>query len=109
MSEENYKEKYEELKKEYDKLYDLCESLINGMKDKNRDLRITQFLLEEHTKHNARGAGRKSKFSLAEIIHMKILYERGKSTREIAKEFNCSHSTVYKLIMKQKGSSKNDL
>ena len=109
MSEENYKEKYEELKKEYDKLYDLCESLINNIKDKNRDLRITQFLLEEHTKHNARGAGRKSKFSLVEVIHMKILHERGKSMREIAKEFNCSHSTVSKLITKQKRKAKNDL
>ena len=102
MSEENYKEKYEELKKEYDKLYNLCARLIDKIEYK-------EFLLEERTKHNARGAGRKSKFSLGEIINMKILYERGKSTREIAKQFNCSHSTVYKLIMKQQKSSKNDL
>ena len=102
MSEESYKEKYEELKKEYDKLYHICARLIDKIEYK-------EFLLEEYTKHNARGAGRKSKFSLSEIIHMKILHERGQSTREIAKQFNCSHSTVYKLITKQKENSKNDL
>ena len=109
MSEENYKEKYEELKKEYDKVYNLCERLINEMKYKNMNLREYEFLLGEYTKHNARGAGRKSKFSLVEVIHMKILHERGKSMREIAKVFNCSHSTVSKLITKQKRKAKNDL
>ena len=109
MSEENYKEKYEELKKEYDKLYNLCEKMLDDIRYKNTRLKEYEFLLGEHTKHNARGAGRKSKFTDAEIIHMKILHERGESTREIAKKFNCSHSTVNKLIKKQRKSSKNDL
>ena len=59
-------------------------------------------LLLEKNKHNGRGAGRKPKFSKAEIIGMKMLYERGKSTREIAKIYNCSHVTVNKLINEQK-------
>ena len=53
------------------------------------------------TKHNARGAGRKSKFSQTEIDEMILLKEQGKSTRKIAEIYNCSHVTVNKLINEQ--------
>ena len=106
MSEVNYKEKYEELKKEYDQLYDLCERMLDGIRHRNTKLKQYELMLEEHNKHNARGAGRKPKFSKADIIGMKKFYEHGKSTREIAKIYNCSHVTVNKLINEQKETLK---
>ena len=50
------------------------------------------------TAHNSRGAGRKSKFSDVDIESMKFYRLQGKTTREIAELYGCSHVTVSKLI-----------
>lgn len=79
---------------------------MNELKYKYKILEDKYNNLLEKTKHNARGAGRKSKFSQADIIGMKIFKERGRSTREIAKIYNCSHVTVNKLINEHEKTSK---
>ena len=74
---------------------------MNELKYKYKILEDKYNNLLEKTKHNARGAGRKSKFSQSEIDEMILLKEQGKSTRKIAEIYNCSHVTVNKLINEQ--------
>ena len=100
MNELKYKykileDKYNTVIKYYYTLLEENEKMLAEYKD-----------LLEKTKHNARGAGRKSKFSQADIIGMKIFKEKGRSTREIAKIYNCSHVTVNKLINEHEKTSK---
>lgn len=52
-------------------------------------------------KHNERGAGRKPKFTDAEVQSMKMYKLQGKSYRAIADLFNCSVGTIHKLINEQ--------
>ncbi|MGL5713060.1 MAG: helix-turn-helix domain-containing protein [Paraclostridium sp.] len=49
-------------------------------------------------KHNARGAGRKSKFTDDQIEEIKSLREDGNTIKEIASRFNCSVGLIHKLI-----------
>ena len=51
--------------------------------------------------HNERGAGRKRKFTSAEIKQIKQMYAEGHSMREIAKNMSCSAGLVCKLINEQ--------
>ena len=48
--------------------------------------------------NNARGAGRKSKLSDAQIDDIKKLREDGNTIKEIASRYDCSVGLVYKLI-----------
>lgn len=71
--------------------------------DSSKDMGISKdkligSILINHMKSNPRGAGRKSIFTEEDILNILSLHELGKSYRDIAKQFNCSHSTVHKLI-----------
>lgn len=48
--------------------------------------------------HNARGAGRKAKFTGAEIEQIKMMRAGDKTIREIAEYMNCSAGLVHKII-----------
>ena len=48
--------------------------------------------------HNARGAGRKAKFTDCQVDEIKRLRESGNTINEIAKVFNCSVGLIHKLI-----------
>ena len=52
-------------------------------------------------KHNERNAGRKKQFGEAYKLAMKSYKANGMSYRQIAKIYNCSVATVYKLINEQ--------
>ena len=52
-------------------------------------------------KRGARGAGRKQQFGETHKQMMKHYHSLGKSYREIAKMYDCSHVTVSKLINDQ--------
>ena len=56
--------------------------------------------LEVKYNRNIRGAGRKSKFNEQQknLIYMYSL--QGKTTRELAKMFNCSNGTIHNIINK---------
>ena len=55
-------------------------------------------LQEDVDKHNARGAGRKSRFSDDQIEEIKSLREDGSTIKEIATRFECSVGLIHKLI-----------
>ncbi|MGL5439748.1 MAG: helix-turn-helix domain-containing protein [Filifactoraceae bacterium] len=48
--------------------------------------------------HNARGAGRRAKFSDAQVDEIKSLREDGSTIKEIATRFECSVGLIHKLI-----------
>ncbi|CAI3550535.1 hypothetical protein [Clostridium neonatale] len=56
------------------------------------------FLKDEIRRLKSRGAGRKPKFNLYQILNIKNARNQGKSYREIAETYNCSVSLVHKLI-----------
>lgn len=47
---------------------------------------------------NERNAGRKNKFNKEQIKQIQLERSKGKTIRNIAKEFNCSAALVHKLI-----------
>lgn len=49
-------------------------------------------------RHNARGAGRRAKFSDAQVEEIKKLREDGSTIKEIASRFECSIGLIHKLI-----------
>lgn len=49
-------------------------------------------------KHNERGAGRKAKFTTADIVYMKKYKDSGMTYRQIADLYHCGAGTVHKLI-----------
>lgn len=68
---------------------------IKRLDDENKRLK------EELSKlkvHNSRGAGRKKDYGDAHKLAMMSYRANGMSYREIAKIYNCSVATVYKLI-----------
>lgn len=69
-------------KRDYDKLVAEVEQLREQLK----------------SKHNERGAGRKSKFSDLEICEMKDYKDQGYTYKHIAEIFKCSVGLVHKLI-----------
>lgn len=75
-------DKYSKLQEEYDYLYKCYFTILE----------------EGKSKHNERGAGRKATFTNEDVELMKMYSLQGKSTRDIAKIFDCSHTTVNKLI-----------
>ena len=48
--------------------------------------------------HNARGAGRKPKFTSKQVEEIKAMRASGESIKSIAKEMNCSVGLVHNLI-----------
>ena len=48
--------------------------------------------------HNARGAGRKAKFTDDQVDEIRRLREDGNTIKEIAKRYNCSVGLIHKLI-----------
>ena len=49
-------------------------------------------------RHNARGAGRRARFSDAQVDEIKKLREDGSTIKEIASRFECSVGLIHKLI-----------
>ena len=48
--------------------------------------------------HNARGAGRKAKFTDDQVDEIRRLREDGNTIKEIANRYNCSVGLIHKLI-----------
>lgn len=97
LMEENYKLKKEvqensRLKKQVQKLKSEQKKIIEEYKENNNVQKIK----------NERGAGRKSKFTDAQIEKILKDREAGTSIRNIAKFYNCSVGLVHKIINEHK-------
>ena len=86
---DNLKEEIKQLKKEN----------IEYVKALNEYKNLSRI---EPQKRNARGAGRKPKFSKEDIIGMEIMKENGSTYQQIADEYNTSKVTVIKYLKKKK-------
>ena len=118
---ENYDLKIEELNKKIDCLNDIIARLearnnrleqeVNKYRDdylyyfdkyaelKDKDFKRTLDDLKKGSlKHNARGAGRKSKFTDNQIEEIKKMRTEGSTIKEIAIKYNCSVGLIHKLI-----------
>ena len=78
---------------------------IKFLEQKNKSLETTikhneniQKLINENKPRNARGAGRKSKFTDQEKETMKMYRIQGKTIKEISEMYNCSVGLIHKLI-----------
>ena len=67
-------------------------------KDFKRTVEDLDGIKKNSFKHNARGAGRKSRFTDAQIEEIKSLREDGNTIKEIATRFECSVGLIHKLI-----------
>ena len=56
--------------------------------------------------HNARGAGRKAKFTDDQVDEIRRLREDGNTIKEIANRYNCSVGLIHKLINEKKRGGK---
>ena len=79
----------------YKSICKLQDKKIKDLKDENERLKKE---LDKLKAHNARGAGRKSKFSENEIYEMKDYKDQGYTYGQIADIFKCSVGLVHKLI-----------
>ena len=118
---ENYDLKIEELNKKIDCLNDIIARLearnnrleqeVNKYRDdylyyfdkyaelKDKDFKRTlDDLRKGSLKHNARGAGRKSKFTDNQIEEIKKMRTEGSTIKEIAIKYKCSVGLIHKLI-----------
>ena len=86
---EKYRKDYLNYFDEYAKLRD---------KDFNRNLEEINNLNKNSLIHNARGAGRKAKFTDDQVDEIRRLREDGNTIKEIAKRYNCSVGLIHKLI-----------
>ncbi len=86
---DNLKEEIKQLKKEN----------IEYVKALNEYKNLSRI---EPQKRNARGAGRKPKFSKEDIIGMEIMKENGSTYQQIAEEYKTSKVTVIKYLKKKK-------
>ncbi|HBF3596704.1 hypothetical protein MO293_18430 [Clostridioides difficile] len=98
---------HSELYFEYKKLVgiDSYELEIEQLKEKIVSLNKTISKLEQEVseyrgllKHNARGAGRKVKFTDEQVNEIKKLNVEGKTIKEIADVYSCSVGLIHKLI-----------
>ena len=71
------------------------EQEVNKYKDFKRNL---DDLKKGVLIHNARGAGRKAKFTDKQIEEIRRLREDGNTIKEIANRYNCSVGLIHKLI-----------
>ncbi|MGL5711571.1 MAG: helix-turn-helix domain-containing protein [Paraclostridium sp.] len=86
---ERYREDYLYYHGEWSKLMD---------KDFKRTLEDIEGLKKNSFNHNARGAGRRVKFTDTQIEEIKKLREDGSTIKEIATRFECSVGLIHKLI-----------
>ena len=101
----SYEVEIEELKKKIDCLNDIIARLearnnrleqeVNKYKDFKRNL---DDLKKGVLIHNARGAGRKAKFTDDQVDDIRRLREDGNTIKEIANRYNCSVGLIHKLI-----------
>ena len=89
-------EDVEKYKKDY--LYYFNEYLKLKDKDFKRNLDEMDQLKKNSLMHNARGAGRKAKFTDDQVDEIRRLREDGNTIKEIAKRYNCSVGLIHKLI-----------
>lgn len=104
-ADKSYEVEIEELNKKIDCLNDIIARLearnnrleqeVNKYKDFKRNL---DDLKKGVLIHNARGAGRKAKFTDKQIEEIRRLREDGNTIKEIAKRYNCSVGLIHKLI-----------
>ena len=67
-------------------------------KDFKRTMEDLDGIKKNSFKHNARGAGRRARFSDAQVEEIKSLREDGNTIKEIATRFECSVGLIHKLI-----------
>ena len=104
-ADKSYEVEIEELNKKIDCLNDIIARLearnnrleqeVNKYKDFKRNL---DDLKKGVLIHNARGAGRKAKFTDKKIEEIRRLREDGNTIKEIANRYNCSVGLIHKLI-----------
>ena len=104
-ADKSYEVEIEELNKKIDCLNDIIARLearnnrleqeVNKYKDFKRNL---DDLKKGVLTHNARGAGRKAKFTDKQIEEIRRLREDGNTIKEIANRYNCSVGLIHKLI-----------
>ena len=104
-ADKSYEVEIEELNKKIDCLNDIIARLearnnrleqeVNKYKDFKRNL---DDLKKGVLIHNARGAGRKAKFTDKQIEEIRRLREDGNTIKEIANRYNCSVGLIHKLI-----------
>ena len=104
-ADKSYEVEIEELNKKIDCLNDIIARLearnnrleqeVNKYKDFKRNL---DDLKKGVLIHNARGAGRKAKFTDKQIEEIRRLREEGNTIKEIANRYNCSVGLIHKLI-----------
>ena len=79
----------------YNSICKVQDQKIKDLEDENERLKRE---LDKLKSHNARGAGRKSRFSEIEIYEMKDYKDQGYTYGQIADIFKCSVGLVHKLI-----------
>ena len=104
-ADKSYEVEIEELNKKIDCLNDIIARLearnnrleqeVNKYKDFKRNL---DDLKKGVLIHNARGVGRKAKFTDKQIEEIRRLREDGNTIKEIANRYNCSVGLIHKLI-----------
>lgn len=97
---ERRNKKLEEDVKKYrkDYLYYFDEYAKLRDKDFKRTLEDIDQLKKNSLMHNARGAGRRAKFTDDQVEEIKKLREEGNTIKEIASRYNCSVGLIHKLI-----------
>ena len=93
---ERLEEDVEKYRKDY--LYYFNEYLKLKDKDFKRNLDEMDQLKKNSLMHNARGAGRKAKFTDDQVDEIRMLREDGNTIKEIANRYNCSVGLIHKLI-----------
>lgn len=86
-------------RKDYLYYYDKYAELKD--KDFKRTLEDLEKLKKNSLMHNARGAGRKSKFTDSQINEIKKLRANGDTIKDIANKYNCSVGLIHKIINKR--------
>ena len=97
---ERLEEDVEKYRKDYLYYFDEYSKLRD--KDFNRTLEEINNLKKNSLIHNARGAGRKAKFTDDQVDEIRRLREDGNTIKEIANRYNCSVGLIHKLINEQK-------
>ena len=93
---ERLEEDVEKYRKDYLYYFDEYSKLRD--KDFNRTLEEINNLKKNSLMHNARGAGRKAKFTDDQVDEIRRLREDGNTIKEIANRYNCSVGLIHKLI-----------
>lgn len=95
---------YQQLLRENERLKAQCETLENQLKTaRERASRQAERLLRgDCAVHNARGAGRKRKFTDGQIEDIRLLRAEGLTFAKIAEKVGCSVGLVHKIINENK-------